>query len=132
MIGLPLAHKTRTAQANSRPTGCPKMTWGRTLKKALQRNSLPQPSFSSGENLLSIEASGGLFMGPNQRNNNSPKRANKAPGTDYGMEMATSEKFTYSQPNRLKPEEQQKISMFMQNAFLLACTVCSLHNAKRI
>ena len=27
--------------ANSRPTGCPQMTWGRTLKKALQRNSLP-------------------------------------------------------------------------------------------
>ena len=31
--------------ANSRPIGCPQMTWGRTLKKALQRNSLPNRLF---------------------------------------------------------------------------------------
>ena len=27
--------------ANSRPLGCPQMSWGRTLKKALSSNSLP-------------------------------------------------------------------------------------------
>ena len=27
--------------ANPRPLGCPQMTWGRTLKKALSSNGLP-------------------------------------------------------------------------------------------
>ena len=30
--------------AHARPVGCPQMTWGRTLKKALRRNSLPTES----------------------------------------------------------------------------------------
>jgi hypothetical protein len=53
---------------------------GSHAQKALPRNSLSQPNFPSGVNLLPIDASGGLFAGPNHRNSNSPKRANKAPG----------------------------------------------------
>ncbi len=42
--------------------------------------------------------------------------------------MATSEKFTYSQVWGAT----EKYTIIMQNAFLLASGVCSLHNAKRI
>ena len=105
---------------------------GSHAQESSSKKLSPQPTFPSGVNLLPIEASGGLFAGPNQRNNNSPKRANKAPGQDYGMEMATSEKFTYSQPNRLKSEEQQKIhhNLAKRISFGLCCLLfaqCKTH-----
>ena len=62
--------------------GCPHMTWGRTLEKALQRNSLPT-EFAKWHELAADRGQWRAICG-----------ANKAPGQDYGMEMATSEKFT--------------------------------------
>ena len=65
--------------ANSRPIGCPQMTWAARSRK-LFKETLSRPNFPSGANLLPIEASGGLFVGPNQRKDNSPKRVNTASG----------------------------------------------------
>ena len=70
--------------ANPRPLGCPQMTWGRTLKKALSSNGLPT-DFADGSNSPPTDARGDSSVGGQLARRQTSPRTGRPSGRSSGM-----------------------------------------------
>ncbi len=103
--------------ANPRPLGCPQMTWGRTLKKALSSHGLPT-DFAAWHQLAADKCTWRQFCGggvswPDTKRHQgqaglSGRTSGMAPRKPSESLYLLRDRLTCNQPNRRKPGEQQK------------------------